>query len=70
MSRAEVLALLSQHKPEMLRRFGMRSLALFGSRAREQANVRRSMSDAGTPREWRFYVEDMIAFCDQALAYT
>ena len=27
------------------------------------------MSDA-TPREWRFYVEDMIAFCDKALAYT
>lgn len=28
------------------------------------------MSDAGTAREWRFYVEDMIAFCDKALAYT
>jgi uncharacterized protein with HEPN domain len=28
------------------------------------------MSDAGVPREWRFYVEDMIAFCDKALAYT
>ena len=36
MSRAEILALLSRHKPEMQHRFGVRSLALFGSRAREQ----------------------------------
>lgn len=28
------------------------------------------MSDVGAPRKWRFYVEDMIAFCDKALAYT
>ncbi len=29
------------------------------------------MSDAmSPPREWRFYVEDMQAFCDKALAYT
>ena len=28
------------------------------------------MSDTTAPREWRFYVEDMIAFCDKALAYT
>jgi len=27
------------------------------------------MSDAAAPRTWRFYVEDMIAFCDKALAY-
>jgi uncharacterized protein with HEPN domain len=27
------------------------------------------MSEAPAPREWRFYVEDMIAFCDKALAY-
>ena len=36
MNRAEILALLGRHKPEMRRRFGVRSLALFGSRAREQ----------------------------------
>jgi predicted nucleotidyltransferase len=36
MDRAEILALLSRHKPEMQRRFGVRRLALFGSRAREQ----------------------------------
>lgn len=28
------------------------------------------MSDAASPREWRFYVEDMVAFCDKAQAYT
>jgi predicted nucleotidyltransferase len=37
MNRAETLALLSRHKPEMQRRFGVRSLALFGSRARTVA---------------------------------
>lgn len=29
------------------------------------------MSEHAAPqREWRFYAEDMIAFCDKALAYT
>lgn len=28
------------------------------------------MSDATPPREWRFYVEDMLVFCDKVLAYT
>jgi uncharacterized protein with HEPN domain len=28
------------------------------------------MSDPGLPREWRFYVEDMLAFCDKVLVYT
>lgn len=37
MERAQPLALLSQHKPEMQRRFGVLSLALFGSRARGQS---------------------------------
>lgn len=34
MDRAQTLALLSQHKPELQRRFGVVRLALFGSRAR------------------------------------
>jgi len=29
-----------------------------------------SRSDAAAPREWRFYVRDMISFCDKVLAYT
>ena len=36
MNRAETFALLSRHKPEMQRRFGVRSLGLFGSRARDE----------------------------------
>jgi len=39
MDRAETLALLSQHKPEMQCRFGVRNLALFGSLAREQSHA-------------------------------
>jgi predicted nucleotidyltransferase len=34
MTREETLALLSRHKTEMQRRFGVKSLALFGSLAR------------------------------------
>ena len=37
MNRAGILALLAQHKPELHSRFGVVRLALFGSRAREQA---------------------------------
>lgn len=33
------MTVLSQHKDEMQRRFGVRSLALFGSRARDQARA-------------------------------
>lgn len=39
MDRAETLALLRRHKPAMQRRFGVRSLALFGSRASEQSGA-------------------------------
>jgi uncharacterized protein with HEPN domain len=28
------------------------------------------MSEATSRREWRFYVEDMLTFCDKAPAYT
>jgi uncharacterized protein with HEPN domain len=28
------------------------------------------MSKPSRPREWRLYAEDMLAFCDKALAYT
>jgi predicted nucleotidyltransferase len=31
------------------------------------SSATRSMSDAAAPREWRFYVEDMVAFCDTVL---
>lgn len=28
------------------------------------------MSDASPVREWRFYVEDMVSFCDKVIEYT
>ena len=28
------------------------------------------MSEATSPREWRFYVHDMIGFCERILAFT
>jgi predicted nucleotidyltransferase len=37
MNRADVLASLSQRLPEMQHRFGVRTLALFGSFARDEA---------------------------------
>ena len=69
MDRARTLALLSQHKPEMQRRFGVLRLALFGSRARDQA---RDDSDtdllvgfdgpADSARHFglQFYLEDLL----------
>jgi predicted nucleotidyltransferase len=69
MDRAETLALLSQHKPELQRRFGVSQLALFGSRARDQS---RADSDtdvlvvfdgpATSARYFglQFYLEDML----------
>lgn len=69
MNRADTLALLTLHKPELQRRFGVAQLALFGSRAREQA---REDSDAdvlvgfdGPASSARyfgvqFYLEDLL----------
>ncbi len=69
MDRAQTLALLSQHKPEMQRRFGVLRLALFGSRARGRA---RQDSDtdvlvgfdgpADSARYFglQFYLEDLL----------
>ena len=69
MNRSETLALLSQHKPELQRRFGVSQLALFGSRARDQS---RADSDtdvlvvfdgpATSARYFglQFYLEDML----------
>ena len=69
MNRFDTLALLSHHKPELQRKFGVVRLALFGSRAREQA---RENSDAdvlvtfdGPASSARyfgvqFYLEDLL----------
>jgi uncharacterized protein len=80
-NREQTLALLARHKGEAQRRFGVRSLALFGSRAREQA---RSDSDVDVLVEFdgpatsaryfglQFYLEDLLGspvdlVTDQAL---
>ena len=69
MDRADILALLRRHKPELQRRFGVLRLALFGSRAREEA---REDSDtdvlvsfdgpASSARYFgvQFYLEDVL----------
>ena len=83
MNRAETLSLLSKHKPELQRRFGVSRLALFGSRARAQA---RDDSDidvlvafdgpASSARYFgvRFYLEDLfgcpVLVTETALRYS
>lgn len=69
MNRADILALLTQHKSELQRRFGVVRLALFGSRAREHA---REGSDADVLVAFdgpassaqyfgvQFYLEDLL----------
>jgi predicted nucleotidyltransferase len=69
MTRDEVLALLTQHKPVLAERFGVTKLALFGSFARDTA---RSDSDVdvlvrfGAPPSGdqyfgvQFYLEDLL----------
>jgi uncharacterized protein len=67
--RAELLALLSRHKPEMKRRFGVVNLALFGSRARGQqrtdsdADVLVSFDGPADSARYfglQFYLEDLL----------
>jgi hypothetical protein len=69
MNRSEALQLLTQHKPALMRRFGVTDLALFGSTARDTA---RSDSDvdvlvvfdgpATSARYFgvQFYLEDLL----------
>jgi len=68
-NRAQTLDLLSQHKLEMRRRFAVRTLALFGSRARDQS---RAQSDIDLLVEFdgpatsaryfglQFFLEDLL----------
>ena len=69
MSIDEVLALLRAHKPVLQKRFGVLDLALFGSFARDSANVNSDIDILvrfDGPADWRryfgvqFYVEDLI----------
>jgi len=69
MRKEEVLKLLSQHKPELVRRFGITDLALFGSIARDEAtdtsdvDVMVEFEGRSTAKRYfgvQFYLEDLL----------
>ena len=69
MNRDEALDLLRAHKPALAKRFGVTSLALFGSFARDQAadasdvDILVSFSGPATSKAYfgvQFYIEDLL----------
>lgn len=69
MRKEEVLKLLIQHKPELIRRFGITDLALFGSTVRDTArpdsdvDVLVSFDGPATAKRYfgvQFYLEDLL----------
>jgi predicted nucleotidyltransferase len=69
MKRTTALKLLTQHKPELMRRFGVTDLALFGSTARDAAHegsdldVLVSFDGPATSERYfgvQFYLEDVL----------
>ncbi len=69
MRKDEVLKLLIQHKPELIRRFGITDLALFGSTVRDEArpdsdiDVLVSFDGPSTSKRYfgvQFYLEDLL----------
>ena len=69
MRKDEVLKLLTQHKPELVRRFGITDLALFGSTARDEAradsdiDVLVEFDGRSTAKRYfgvQFYLEDLL----------
>jgi predicted nucleotidyltransferase len=69
MNRTDVLKLLAQHKPELMRRFGVTDLALFGSTVREVAgedsdvDILVAFDGPATSERYfgvQFYLEDLL----------
>ena len=69
MQRSSVLKLLSQHKQELVRRFGVTELALFGSTARDAASegsdvdILVAFDGPATSERYfgvQFYLEDLL----------
>ena len=69
MRKDEALKLLSQHKPELVRRFGITDLALFGSTARDEAQEGSDIDlvvdfeGRSTAKRYfgvQFYLEDLL----------
>lgn len=68
MRKDEALKLLAEHKPELIRRFGITDLALFGSTVRNEArpdsdiDVLVSFDGTATSKRYfgvQFYLEDL-----------
>jgi predicted nucleotidyltransferase len=69
MRKDEVLKLLTENKPELMRRFGITDLALFGSTARDEASedsdvdVMVEFDGRSTAKRYfgvQFYLEDLL----------
>lgn len=69
MRKDEALKLLTQHKPELIRRFGITDLALFGSTVRDEArpdsdiDVLVSFDGPAISKRYfgvQFYLEDLL----------
>lgn len=69
MRKDEALKLLTEHKPELIRRFGITGLALFGSTVRDEArpesdiDVLVSFDGPATSKRYfgvQFYLEDLM----------
>lgn len=69
MRKDETLKLLTQHKPELIRLFGITDLALFGSTVRDEArpdsdiDVLVSFDGPATSKRYfgvQFYLEDLL----------
>jgi len=69
MRKQEALQLLALHKPELIRRFGITDLALFGSMARDEArddsdiDVMVKFDGRSTAKRYfgvQFYLEDLL----------
>lgn len=69
MRKDEALKLLTQHKPELIRLFGITDLALFGSTVRDEArpdsdiDVLVSFDSPATSKRYfgvQFYLEDLM----------
>ena len=69
MNKQQILSLLEKHKPELVRRFAVRDLALFGSTARDEAgeesdvDILVSFNGPATSARYfglQFYLEDHL----------
>lgn len=69
MRKDEALRILAEHKPELVRRFGITDLALFGSTARDEArddsdiDVMVEFEGRSTAKRYfgvQFYLEDLL----------